>query len=217
MYSAAVSPPSSSVSTETPCQTVSSFDHLVTQWMSTVTSSLGSARNSFRLQRRGSSTSPTIEKSHCSSGVCGVGPAERTGKSLVTYWPGGTRPAGVSSRRPRKPREMSGGISSPSIGIHTSLRDKPNRPIGVECAQPSYPLGDRRVGREERCEALPSQRVDDVERRRRRVDVERDGLRAKFERLERIRERRRAAEELGSGRIGEVLTLPCHGELEERR
>src|SRR5918998_2267755 len=111
MCSAAVDTPSSSVSTETPCQTVSSFDHLVTQWMSAVTSSLGSARSSSHVQRRGSSTSPTIEKSHSSSDLCGVGPAERTGKSLVTYWPGGTRPAGASWRRPRKPREMSGGIS----------------------------------------------------------------------------------------------------------
>jgi hypothetical protein len=102
-YSAAVSTPSSSVSTETPCQTVPSLDHLVTQWMSTVTSSLGNARNSSQAQRRGSSTSPTIEKSHCSSGLCGVGPAERTGKFLVTYWPGGTRSLGASSRRPRKP------------------------------------------------------------------------------------------------------------------
>ena len=32
-----------------------------------------------------------IEKSHSSGDVCGVGPAERTGKSRVTYWPGGTR------------------------------------------------------------------------------------------------------------------------------
>src|ERR671913_408832 len=109
--SAAVSTPSSKVSTEPPRHTVSSFDHLVTQWMSAVTSSLGSARNSSHVQRRGSWTSPTIEKSHRSSGVCGVGPAERTGKSLVTYWPGGTRSLGGSSRRPRKPLEMIGGTS----------------------------------------------------------------------------------------------------------
>ena len=43
-YSASVSTPSSSVSTETPVQLVSSFDHLVTQWMSTVNVSAGSAR-----------------------------------------------------------------------------------------------------------------------------------------------------------------------------
>ena len=42
-----------------------------------------------------------------SSGVRGVGPAESTGKSWVTYWPGGTRAGSAPSRaRPRKPREM---------------------------------------------------------------------------------------------------------------
>src|SRR5437763_1889695 len=44
--------PSSSVSTETPSQTVSSFDHLVTQWMSRVISSLGKLRNSSQVHRR---------------------------------------------------------------------------------------------------------------------------------------------------------------------
>src|SRR5918996_6329795 len=82
--------------------------------MSRVTSSLGRARNSSQVQRRGSSTSPTTEKSHWSSGVGGGGPAERTGKSGVTYWPGGTRSPGTSSRRrPLKAREMIGGISPP--------------------------------------------------------------------------------------------------------
>src|SRR5256885_5959605 len=91
---------------ETPCQTVSSFDHLVTQWMSRVISSLGRERNSSHVHPRGSSSSPMIEKSHTSSAVCGVGPAERTGKSRVTYWPGGTRAGSTSvGRRPRNPRE----------------------------------------------------------------------------------------------------------------
>src|SRR5262249_52327277 len=103
--------------TETPSQSVSSFDHLVTQWMSTVIFSLGSARNSSHVQRCSSSTSPVIVKSHWSSGGCGVGPADRTGKSFVTYWPGGSRPRGASSRRrPLKPREMIGGMGSPSVG-----------------------------------------------------------------------------------------------------
>src|SRR6185312_14900681 len=63
-YSAAVSIPSSSTSTDTPVQVVSSFDHFVTQWMSTVIVSLGSARNSSQLQLRGSSTAPATEKLH---------------------------------------------------------------------------------------------------------------------------------------------------------
>src|SRR5919198_5386780 len=110
MYSALVSTPSSSTSSETPVQLVSSFDHFVTQWMSTVTVSLGSARSSSHVQDTGSSTAPLIVKLHSSSGVCGVGPAESTGKSLTTYWPGGTRPAwaGSISWRRRKPRENGG-------------------------------------------------------------------------------------------------------------
>src|SRR5487761_475716 len=60
--------------------------------MSTVTSSLGSARNSAQLHVFCRPRRP-IEKLQPSRGVCGVGPADRTGKSLVTYWPGGTRPA----------------------------------------------------------------------------------------------------------------------------
>src|SRR3954451_4720250 len=80
--------------------------------MSTVTASLGSARNSSHAQRLSPSTSPVIVRSQSSREVCGVGPAESTGKSSVTYWPGGTRSLGASSRsRPLKPREI-GGISS---------------------------------------------------------------------------------------------------------
>src|SRR5262249_20101011 len=46
-----------------------------------------------------------------SSLTCGVGPAERTGKSVVTYCPGGTRFFGVCScRLDLKPREI--GVSS---------------------------------------------------------------------------------------------------------
>jgi hypothetical protein len=78
--SASVSMPSSSVSTETPFHLVSSLLHFVTQWMSTVTSSAGSAVNSSHVHERASSTAPWIENVHSSSGVRGVGPADRTGK-----------------------------------------------------------------------------------------------------------------------------------------
>src|SRR5829696_6749590 len=74
-YSAAVSTPSSNVSTETPSHLVSSLDHLVTQWMSLVISSEGSPINSSHVHFLGSSTSPTTEKSHSSREVRGVGPA----------------------------------------------------------------------------------------------------------------------------------------------
>src|SRR6266480_1311681 len=104
--SAAVSTPSINVSTLTPFQVVSSFDHLVTQWMSLVTVSVGRAWNSFQVQRLGSSISPSMLKVHWSRLTRGVGPAERTGKSVTTYWPGGTRELEAVSRRfPLKPRE----------------------------------------------------------------------------------------------------------------
>src|SRR5262245_32266863 len=99
--------PSSSVSTDTPVQFVSSFDHFVTQWMSTVTVSLGSARSSSQVHEIGSPTAPVIVKLQASSDVCGVGPADSTGKSYVTYCPGGTRDGSASGRRrPEKPREI---------------------------------------------------------------------------------------------------------------
>src|SRR5437879_4103754 len=105
--SAAVSIPSISLSTETPFHMVSSFDHLVTQWMSLVTVSDGSAMSSFQVHRFGSSISPSMVKVHLSRFTRGVGPADRTGKSVTTYCPGGTRELEATSRRlPRKPREM---------------------------------------------------------------------------------------------------------------
>src|SRR6516225_724026 len=94
----------SSTSSDTPSHMVSSLDQRVTQWMSVVSVSVGSARNSSHVQLTGSRP-PSIENVHLDSGVCGVGPADRTGKSLVTYCPGGTRSAGAASRLRRKPRE----------------------------------------------------------------------------------------------------------------
>jgi hypothetical protein len=55
---------------------VSNFDHFVTQWMSTVGVSLGSATRSSQLHETGSATAPEIVKLHSSRGVAGVGPAE---------------------------------------------------------------------------------------------------------------------------------------------
>jgi hypothetical protein len=42
-------------------------------------------------------------------------------------------------------------------------------------------------------------------------------LRTTLKRFERIRQRGRAAEQLGSGGIGEVFTLPRDGQLQQRR
>jgi len=67
----------------------------------------GSAGNSPHDQDTGSATAPWIVKLHAASGVCGVGPADSTGRPLVTYWPGGT-PEGslMARRRPRNQREI---------------------------------------------------------------------------------------------------------------
>ena len=49
MYSPSVSIPSSSVSSDTPVHAVSNFDHFVTQWMSLITISAGSAVSSSQV------------------------------------------------------------------------------------------------------------------------------------------------------------------------
>jgi hypothetical protein len=67
------------VSTETPSHSVSNFDHFVTQWMSFVTASDGSARSSSHVQLTGSAP-PSIVNVHSSSRVCGVGPADSNRK-----------------------------------------------------------------------------------------------------------------------------------------
>src|SRR5690606_2027415 len=73
--------------------------------MSTVTRSVGSSWNSSQVQATSMPSRSLTVNSQSSNGIRGVGPADRTGKSAVTYWPGGTRPSGPSSRRrPRKPR-----------------------------------------------------------------------------------------------------------------
>src|ERR1700722_11936875 len=92
-YPASCSTWSSRVSTETPRHSVSSFDHRVTQWMSTVTVSAGSSWNSCQLQDFSVAPPWRTEKVHSASGVCGVGPADSTGNPSVTYCPGGTRSA----------------------------------------------------------------------------------------------------------------------------
>src|SRR5213593_4300833 len=74
--------------------------------MSLVTVSAGRAWNSFHVHRLGSSISPSMVKVHWSRLTRGVGPADSTGKSVTTYWPGGTRELdAVSRRRPLNPLE----------------------------------------------------------------------------------------------------------------
>ena len=86
---------------------MSSFDHCVTQWMSTVNVSAGSAWSSSHDHARSRSTAPEIVSRQSSAASIGVGPVASTGKSRVRYWPGGSR-SGSGGGRPRKPRETTG-------------------------------------------------------------------------------------------------------------
>src|SRR4051795_1678694 len=92
-------------SRETPSHDVPSFDHRVTQCKSTVKVSVGKSRNDFQSHRRNMLVPSSILNSQRSSGTCGVGPADNTGKSVVRYCPGGSF-ASAALRRPEKPREM---------------------------------------------------------------------------------------------------------------
>src|SRR5215469_1478900 len=91
----------------TPRQRVPSFDQRVTQWMSVVMSSAGTACISAQFHDLSTRPSCRIEKVHSLRGVCGVGPADSTGKPFAMYWPGGTRSCASAGRkwRPRKPRD----------------------------------------------------------------------------------------------------------------
>src|SRR6516164_5003731 len=98
--------PASSASRETPSQVVPGFDHRVTQCRSTVGVSVGNSRNDFQSHRRSSALfSFRIVNSQRSSGMRGVGPADKTGKSVVRYCPGGSFTLSAVLR-PEKPREM---------------------------------------------------------------------------------------------------------------
>ena len=92
--------PSSSVSRETPRQRVPSLDHWVTQWMSVVMSSAGSAVNCFQSHLVVSPVSVVTVNVQVAVLTGGVGPAWRTGKPCSRYWPGGSfgRPAVASGR-----------------------------------------------------------------------------------------------------------------------
>src|SRR5919112_2938972 len=130
MYSAEVSTPSSRISTETPSHVVPNFDHLVTQWMSFVISSEGNCLNSSHVHLVGSSISPTMEKSHSSSGVWGVGPAESTGKPSSRYCPGGSAVSWLL-RRPLKPLEKNPSTITfpPRSSIRTLALTKSSRSV----------------------------------------------------------------------------------------
>src|SRR5215469_1554584 len=96
--------PSRSESSETPSQVVPSFDQRVTQCRSTLKAWRGKLRNAFESHRLSGLFSSRIVNSQWSSGTCGVGPADKTGKSVVRYCPGGSF-AVCFPRFPKKPRD----------------------------------------------------------------------------------------------------------------
>src|SRR5688572_33510933 len=87
--------------------------------MSAVTGSRGSALNSSHVHRTVRPPGPWRVKSHVWIETRGVGPAESTGKSRVSYWPGGSRSAVAPDRgRPRNPRENGDVVMEPPGNCH---------------------------------------------------------------------------------------------------
>src|SRR3954447_23279846 len=105
------------VSRETPSHDVPSFDHRVTQCRSTVKVSVGKSRNDFQSHLRRTFVPSSITNSQRSSDTRGVGPADKTGKSVVRYCPGGSFTS-ATLPRPEKPREMKPMCTS-AYGVHS--------------------------------------------------------------------------------------------------
>src|SRR5712692_6884699 len=77
--------------TATPSQRLSYRLQRVTQWMSDVTSTRGSPRNSFHVQETSLSTRPKHRKVQVCRSARGVSPYVRTGHFCVSTCPGGRR------------------------------------------------------------------------------------------------------------------------------
>src|SRR5262249_16729095 len=75
----------------TPLKVVSNRLQRVTQWMSTVTSRLGSSSNCSHVSVSGFSTSPDTLRVQVARSRVGTDPAWRRGHFSVRYWPGGRR------------------------------------------------------------------------------------------------------------------------------
>src|SRR5262245_63735994 len=111
--------------------------------MSTVSWVRGSAWNSSQVHLPTSDPLSCKARLHLSSDVCGVGPALRTGKSSVTYWPGGTRRWSALARpRPVKPLVViiggSFGVAPPCATTRSGDRaaaDSEPRHGGPSCRQ----------------------------------------------------------------------------------
>src|SRR4029077_18047777 len=106
---------------------VPSFDHLVTQCISTVMVSEGNSRNDFQSHRFKTLLPSSMVNSQRSRDMCGVGPADKTGKSVVRYGPGGSFTS-AALRRPEKPRETIAICTSPHlVKVSESLLIRPSQ------------------------------------------------------------------------------------------
>src|SRR5580765_6025345 len=107
----------------TPLKAVSKRLQRVTQWMSTVTSRLGSSRSCSHVRVRGCSTSPDTVKAQVARSTFGTEPAWRTGHFSVRYWPGGRRAASYPALR-----TLSSAFERKSgMGMHTKRVDVAER------------------------------------------------------------------------------------------
>src|SRR3954468_168500 len=128
------------VSRETPSQDVLSFDHRVTQCRSTVKVSVGKSRNDFQSHLRRTFVPSSITNSQRSSDTCGVGPADKTGKSVVRYCPGGSFTS-AALRRPEKPREIMPIYVSPFlVNVSDSFANPPFWMTRLAIVSKSTPL-----------------------------------------------------------------------------
>src|SRR5690349_6025566 len=117
---------SRSVSTLTPENVVSSFDQVVTQWMSPKYVEPGSAWIPRQDHVVGDSTSPSTVIVHCSGSRYGVTSAVSVGQSRpVSYCPGGSRSGRPCRGRPVNPL-VGANPSSPTVtggfgrtGVHS--------------------------------------------------------------------------------------------------
>src|SRR6185312_15909696 len=87
--------------------------------------------------------------------VCGVGPADSTGKSSpASYWPGGRRPSGRSGRARRNPRDSTAMAVPPGLRrldrpCWTVVVAAPLSMLSVNPLRPVIATGVRAEGRSE--------------------------------------------------------------------
>src|SRR5215211_443138 len=96
-----------------------------------------------------------MEKSHSSTGVRGVGPAESTGKPSSRYCPGGRETSlSVCLRRPRNPREKNPSLMSYTSWLFRLYSSVPVVRTARPCDDPPRHFGEQGL-EEERCKPDP--------------------------------------------------------------